>query len=327
LFDVNRAYTPGKTQSLVEFNKIVKVAENVPLAKVKLIKTEADKQYYDVFGNPVEEDIVKERLAGKYMSDQLYYSRENSRIYAQKMGYPCLTENAVIAIKTKFESDENLHKLNLNFNGDLIINGDIVNCSIKVSGNLTVNGNIINCLNKGVTSQGNLQFRSAENSHIGAGGRINFDKSVRFCHLFCDGMIEGGEQSVIIGGAIRSSEGIITSNVGGLVPINTTMEITVLPFIKEELRKIMRNIAVISLKKKSNNDIPGILLEKRKMIENTLEKAYKLLLTDTKPKIIIRNILYKDTDLKIYNRFKQVAKEARKAVIILNKQGIEINEG
>lgn len=327
LFDVNRSYIPGKTQNLVEFNKIVKVAENVPLANVELRKTEANKQYYDVFGNPVDDDVVKERLAQKYMSDQLYYSKENGRIYAKKTGYPYLSENEVITIKTQFESDENLHKLSLDFNGDLIINGDIDNCSIKVHGNLTVNGNIINCRNRGIIAQGNLQVRSALNSYIGAGGKIDFEKSLRFCYLFCDGMIEGGEQSIIIGGVIRSSEGIIAANAGGLVPINTRLEITVLPFIKEELRKIRRNIEVILPKKKSNNDIPGILVEKRKMIENTLEKAYKLLITKKTPKIIIKNILYKDTDLKIYNRFKHVTKTTKNAEIFLNKQGIRINEG
>jgi len=326
LFDVNRAYVPDKTQNLTEFNKIVKVAENVPLANVRLIKTDADKQYYDVFGNSVEEDEVKERLAQKYISDQLYYSRENSRIYAKKRGYPYLKENDVIAIKTKFESDENLYKLSLNFNGDLIINGDIENCSITVSGNLTVNGNIINCWNAGIVSQANLQFSSALNSYIGAGGNINFAKSVRFCYLFCDGMIKGGEQSVIIGGTIRSSEGIIADNAGGFVPINTRLEITILPFIKEELRKITQKFELISTKKRSDDEIPDILIEKQKMIENTLEKAYKLLLSEKYSKIIIRNTLYKDTDLKIYNKFKQVTNQVRKAEIILNKQGIQINE-
>ena len=325
LFDVKHSYDPKIIKSVTDFNKLSKVTENNALAEIKLNKIDKDEQYYDVFGEAVSDADVIERFASRFLTDQVYFSKQRGAIFSLVKGYPYLEASGAIALKAVFESSENLHKLKMNFYGDLIINGNIDNCQLYVTGDLIVHGNITNCLSDWIMAKGKLEFDSAENSIIGAGKGITFSKSSRYCYTVCDGIIKGGVQSSVIGGLMKSSSGIQIASVGSTIPIKTSLEIAILPYQKEQLKKVAGNLTKI--RKKNKAEFIG-RAEKQKKLESILVKAYDQLLQIKKsPSIKVEQKLYKDTWIKIYNNRKGIFKETSGGEFSFDAQGIRINLG
>ena len=42
---------------------------------------------YDVLGNPISDENIKERYARNFLGDKVYYSKSDSRIFSGKKGY------------------------------------------------------------------------------------------------------------------------------------------------------------------------------------------------------------------------------------------------
>jgi flagellar assembly FapA-like protein len=323
LFDLNRSYDPDKTKSLSDFNKITRIKADLPLATVELKKSDGDEQFFDVFGNPISDTETMERLARRYLSKKVYYSKEEGKIFAEENGYPYIDDGGNLTIMSEFECNEDLHKLKLEFYGNLIVNGDIDNCKLSVMGNLRVNGKISNCLSNWIMAQGKLEFESADNSLIGSGKDMRFSKSAKYCYIVCDGKILGGDQSTVVGGVVKSSEGIHISNAGSSMPIRTRLEISVLPYVKENLKTL--SLKISKVKRKRNQDLT-IMVEQQRMLEQIMEKAYISLTSGgIIPAVRIDNKLYKDTWVKIYNKNKGVLKEYINAEITSDKHGLKIN--
>ncbi len=325
LFDENHCYDQLKTSSLSDFSKLARVTEDVPLAIIELAENGTTEQFLDVFGKPVSVEEVMERFARNYLSEQVYYSRDKGKIFSRVSGYPYITESGAVAIINAFECSENLNKQKIDFYGDLIINGNVDNCQLFVRGDLTIKGNISNCLGSWVMAQGHLEFDSAENSFIGAGKGVSFNKNVRFSYLVSDGMVLGSDNSSFVGGVLRSSEGIHIAVSGSSVPVKTRLEISVLPYQKERLKIITASLN--KLKKKNNIELSS-LNEKQNRLENDLEKAYTQLISPKKlPVIKVSQKVYKDTWIKIFNQRKGIFKETAGSEFKSEKHGIKINLG
>lgn len=326
LFDTDHCFDTITVKSARDFNKIARVKEDVPLAEIKLDKIDKTEQYFDVFGEPVSDMDVLERFASRFLTEKVYFSREQGMIFSLVKGYPYLDETGAITVKTDFESKGDLHNVKLDFYGDLIINGSIDNCQLFVTGDLIIRGKITNCLNSWIMAQGMLEFDSAENAFIGSGESIRFSKSLRYCYTVCDGFIEGSDKSSVFGGLLKSAEGIKIASSGSTVPVKTILEIAILPYQIERLKKI--TVSLSKLKRKRNRAELINRAEKQKRLESLLEKAYAKLLRDKQsPSIKIEQKIYKDTWLKIYNKRKGIFKENGKAEFKSNEQGVIIKLG
>jgi uncharacterized protein (DUF342 family) len=138
-------------------------------------------------------------------------------------------------------------------------------------------------------------------------------------------MIEGGDQSLVIGGLMKSSEGIRVASAGSSIPIKTNLEIAILPYQKEQLKKITGTL--LKIRKKNNVEFIK-RAEKQKKLESILEKAYIKLLRDKKsPSIKVEQKLFKDTWIKIYNKRKGIFKETMGGEFSFDANSIRINLG
>lgn len=196
----------------------------------------------------------------------------------------------------KINHDVDLSVGNIDFAGDLIINGNIrEGFSVKCSGNMKINGlsesaeiraggdifiekGMFGGLDGSITAGGNLNCKYLENCRVDIRGNLTADQVLR-CTVSADGFVDvSGTKGRIIGGNITGGKGIranfigTQSGMGSNVTLTTGMtsiylkqrsvKAAELAMIEESLSKLMQNIRFLEAKKNSLNQFQKALLEK-----------------------------------------------------------------
>ena len=196
----------------------------------------------------------------------------------------------------KINHDVDISVGNIDFAGDLIINGNIrEGFSVKCEGNMKINGlsesavisaggNIY--IEKGmfggsdgsITAGGNLNCKYLENCRVDIRGNLNADQVLR-CTVTADGFVDvSGAKGRIIGGNITGGKGIranfigTQSGMGSNVVLTTGMtsvymrqrslKAAELVMTEESIAKLVQNIRFLEAKKDSLNQFQKALLEK-----------------------------------------------------------------
>ena len=196
----------------------------------------------------------------------------------------------------KINHDVDLSVGNIDFAGDLIINGNIrEGFSVKCSGNMKINGLSESAeisaggdifIEKGmfggsggsIKAGGNLNCKYLENCRVDISGNLSADQILR-CTVSADGFVDvSGAKGRIIGGSITGGKGIranfigTQSGMGSNVTLTTGMtsvylkqrslKAAELALVEESLAKLMQNIRFLEAKKNSLNQFQKALLEK-----------------------------------------------------------------
>ena len=196
----------------------------------------------------------------------------------------------------KINHDVDLSVGNIDYAGDLIINGDVrEGFSVKCEGNLKINGLSESAeiiaggdiyIEKGmfggsggsISSGGNLNCKYLENCRVEIKGNLRADQILR-CTVTADGLVDVcGSKGRIIGGNISGGKGIRANFIGtqsgmgshvvltaGMVSVymkQRAEKVADLNEIDENISKLVKNIGFLEVKKESLNQVQMALLEK-----------------------------------------------------------------
>lgn len=170
---------------------------------------------------------------------------EDNRTYTANFDGKIEMQNDRIMILQVYEisGDADLSVGNIDFNGDVIIHGNVrTGVNIKAGGNITVDG-IVECaqlwsgkdiiLRGGmmgeskskVYAKGSISAKFFEFTSVEAGGSIQAEVFLS-CNVFCkEKVILSGKKAGIVGGTVRAVQGIETGNLGNDVEIRTEVQV------------------------------------------------------------------------------------------------------
>lgn len=309
LFDENNCFDPYEFKSITELDNLERVQKNSPVAS--LLISGMVKTTTDIFGNEITPKVAEEKVVDDYLGKNVFYSEEKKQILAKKSGYPYIDEQNRINIKSQFKIEEDIEEASLDFFGDLIIKGNIINSNLKVDGDLRVNGNILNSENDGILVDGDIQFRSAENSRIICSGGITFRKEIKFCHIIAENGISGKGDSKIVGGLTQSGSNIDIATFGDDMDIPTEVEITVSPFCKERIFSLYQQLNEIEENSPDNSELIEQLTKEIKNFENKYEEKFDkyIIRKDKEFHITAVKTVFSEVSLRILNKTRKISKE------------------
>jgi uncharacterized protein (DUF342 family) len=222
---------------------------------------------YDVFGNEIEPTIESHTgyKAGKNLKI------EGSKVLAAIDGIVELDESNRVSINNVIKIDKDIDlstgniksessilvngKINPGFlvetEADLIVEESIFNANIKVGGNCRVRHGISGEMQKNkVFVKKDLVAEYIENANIKCGGNIQFTNSILHSKIICGGSIKGIGKSVIIGGEIFASRGIIANEIGSKLAVPTTLIVGVDIERESKLEELKQQLLALTYKLK-----------------------------------------------------------------------------
>ena len=298
----------------------------------------------DIFGKIDENVKIDENIVDEYLGENVYFDKDRSQIMAKVGGYPYITNEKRVNVKSDFEINtdidinfENFYlKGNLNVVGDikdkivikidgnLNVQGDIDDALIDVSGDINVKGNIRNCQSAGISASGNIKFISAENSKIVSGQKILFYENCHYCRLIANSEIIGDEaESLFVGGIAQSGGNIEIAAIGSSSNVSTEVEITVSPYIKEKMMRLSKRLHKLREDLSSNETTIKKLSEKLEDLEVIFEEDINQALYEENAyvkHILAFNRIFPGTYLRILKKSANIAE-------ILEKVSFSIVDG
>lgn len=235
LIDRENCYDPAIYYELEELEPLTRCKKREPIAQLAI--KGANRSSMDIFGNEITPDLAEERIAEKYIGEGVFYSAETKQIYASKAGYPYITKDEKINIKTEFKVESNIDKQEFEFFGDLVVKGDIVNSELEVEGSLTVLGNIRKCNQAGIIAKADVQADFIEESVVVSGGKVFLRDGAKSSYLIAEKGVGGSEHSYFIGGLIESGADVELAQIGSKNQIKTEVDITISPFSKDMIKR------------------------------------------------------------------------------------------
>jgi len=227
---------------------------------------------------------------------------ENDEIIAAKSGLPQIDADKTISIICETSLDNIIDK-KLNFDNNLIVNGEINSSQLMVNGDLTVYGDIVNC-SKGIYVTGNIKFLHAHRSAIFARGSI-FLESSKYSTLAAEKEISGTENSSIVGGSTFSGEKINIARLGSSEQEPTSAEIAISPYLKEQIKLLQTKISALQ-DDTEQAELTSMKEELQNLEDQYLQKIIDTL-DNTNPKQInLREKVYPNTYLRILNHSQKV---------------------
>ncbi|MCK4695177.1 MAG: DUF342 domain-containing protein [Candidatus Cloacimonetes bacterium] len=329
LFDTGRSYDPDNFISVFELSDVEVVKKDGALAQMIFSNSKGEETLYDIFGNEIDLKEVRSHSINNFLGKNVYFSPEKNQILAEMSGYPYVDSQEKINVESDFELNESFSKVSLDIKGNFIINGNINQSKIYVDGNLKVNGNIKNCLKYGLFVNGDVEFKSAENSKIACKGKMVFNKNARFCVLSSDEEIIGGEDSLLIGGLTQSGKSIEITNIGSSLSVPTEVEITIAPYLKERMINLTGTINDLKKNQKVDTDkiseISGSIKNFEKEIEDKMDLYFRGGVEEYYIKA--REKVFADTRIRILNKTRILSKEMSEIILSLKKGELNINGG
>ncbi|MDD3050307.1 MAG: FapA family protein [Candidatus Cloacimonetes bacterium] len=343
LFDLTSSFDPKTFDN--DFSKLtnfISIKAEEPLAH--LFVSKPGKQGINVFSEKVGDELSESEVLEKYLGENVYYSSERSQIMSSSSGYPYVDEENRMCVKTDFTIDGNLDlnsdsfylkgnllvngniqdKIKLKVDGNLTVNGDINDAEIEVNGYVKINGDILNCKKSSIRVDGNIEFETAENSKIICSNEIKFTGISQFSSLIAGKNIIGsGDSTAIIGGLAQSGENIEVAVIGSSNAVGTEVEITISPYVKEQMLLITKKLMTLKSKPAVNAEEIKHLTEIQQQLEAQLEKEINktILSEDTTPRHILAfKKIYGGTYLRILKRSQTILEE-------INRVSFSLSEG
>lgn len=322
-FDSESCINIDKHYEMDDLSQFEKVEKDQPLADISISKTQ--EVGVDIFGNEVSSGQESQMNVEDILGNNVYYSAETNQILSSEAGYPYFDYENKICVKSTF-IPEDIHDTNKTIYGNTTINGVISNSNLEVFGDLWVKGNIRNCNNSGIIVHGNVIFDYAEDSKIFASGKIVVNKNARNSLIYANGIIEAENDSSIFGGVIQSGEGLSVFSVGSPLGIFTEIEIAIAPFLKEQMRITVNNLA----QARNDSEIDETLItslvtklhELQLEFDKEIEKSHNIELL----KITIKEKTYPNSNIRILKDILEISEEKTNIEITVNESGLEINE-
>jgi len=297
---------------------------NVDEGKLLAVVIKAQEDVKD--GHTVKGDVIEARKGDDIeleIGNNIQASDEGDSIhYRSKIGGQLITDGKKISVEPLLliKGDIGPKTGNVNFNGVVVINGNIQDSYLVIAKkNITVQGNIGSSTvksdenivvkngvigkNKGlVYAQGDVTVKFAENSDIRAGGNIYIHRAALNCRLTAGAkIISLKEKGQIVGGELRAKKGVDVKILGNesehtmYIRVGTDFIVDMqLKELKMKLRKYdmtLKKIILLLDKFKKISQRPEDLPEKLKQTYNDARKKGTIV------KIAIDNLKKKEQDL------------------------------
>lgn len=237
---------------------------------------------YTVTGRRLEPKRGKEARLPK--GKNVEYDEERLNMFAKingKVDYIGDTVSVLDCYTVK--GDANLSVGNLDFDGDIIITGNVISeLRIKASRNIEVygvveaaeliaGGNIV--LRKGIqgndkgvlTAGGDIIAKYMERTRMKAGGSITVDSMIH-CQAVSGGSIcAKGRHGSIIGGSLRAQNSITAQNIGSVVHTKTSVEVGIAPEKRERMEFLESEIGRLKVELEKFEKIAKYLSQSENM--------------------------------------------------------------
>ncbi len=330
LFDENRCIDPDH-YSFNELGNLVTTEPGKPLAH--LFVTRSGSPGKDIYGDAISPSMDDQEALESKLGTNVRFDEDMSQIIAESAGYPYIDAEGRVCVKSEFvvEGDIDLNqdnfklfaslivngniqdKINIELAGNLEVNGDIVDSSIKAEGDIKVYGDILNCQEAGIFSRGNIEFENAENAFLMAAGKIRFTEHANFCKMICERAIQGdAEKSSVVGGMVQCGGDVEVAVLGSTGAIGTEVEITISPYNKERMLHLTKKLSDLR-RNETNNEAEIAFIEATlEDLENRLEEEINrtLLSDETKPKhIVAYKKVFPGTYVRILKKSRTITEE------------------
>lgn len=227
-------------------------------------------------------------------------SEDGQKLLAEKNGLVKFTDGKVVVSEILVLDNIDNAVGNINFNGDVIVNNDILNgFTLKTTGSAEIKGAIeggyIECdgdvlVRQGIqgynrlaiNTRGNLSTKFIENSIVKAGMNITAEAIMHSDISSNSNILVLGRKGLVVGGVCRAKSEIRARTIGSTMATTTILEVGLDPNIKhrfdqannklkstkENLERIDQSLKVLEVLKRSNK-----LDSKKEDLYNELVKA------------------------------------------------------
>ena len=224
-------------------------------------------------------------------------------------------EDNILQIRNKkvINGDLSRNIGNIQFPGTVEINGSVLSGVYVNAGNdlkvrevveaalLSSNGSIL--IGKGikgdrkavVRSNQNINLGFAENTNLMSIGNISYKKAFMNCQIKCNGkIISQGKDTKIIGGSIKTKNGLTADSIGSERGIQTMISFGQDYLVEDQINVMTKEIAQINSQLKSLEEMMS--MAEHKMQKNKLfaMRKKKIQLLKIQEKKIVKNFLMKD---------------------------------
>jgi hypothetical protein len=246
----------------------------------------------NIFGEEIDEDGIIRQFLQSIKGRNIEFDPESRTLIASTAGYVVRNDTEMIHVSDRLVVSHGLFDTGLSCKTNLMVQGDLERCSLRVAGSLKVEGCIAYCSSPGVFASGSIHCHSALGSVLCCGGEITFSDHVEECKLISDGGVTGIGEAQIIGGYCSSGGPIrvgILGNEKGNLP---DMEIAVAPFTKELCRT------------EDEIERSAFLHRFQKALDTVLREA------GVEPEITVSSRIYGSFFIRKYGRLINVTQEA-----------------
>ncbi len=342
LYDQNDTYHPSASLDKNQTQKWSYVEKGAAVAKLVVFNEVG--RIFNVFGETVDTNYDLESLIQSYEGENISYDPMSRQFIATHTGYPYRNEKGLLSIIKDFHIDVDVDHsygdialagnlsirgsvgegCNISVLGDLFISGNVMQSTIRAGGSITIQGLISDCSETGIHAQGDMNLHAAERSKLICFGNVNFEYSLEDCKLIGETSIKGDSQeSRIIGGVSYSAGSIDIASAGNGLGINTELEVTISPYLKEQMINTMREIFRCKDQPSPDQDQLDELNKKMNNLETRLDQEIDRILIGVDQDslfIKIHKKLYPNTYLRILKKSYTAVEEQESFLLTENEK-------
>jgi uncharacterized protein (DUF342 family) len=342
LFDQNHTYNPSVPLSKKYTQAWSYVEKGSAIAK--LVMDAEVGRIFNINGEPIDTAFNLENLIRTCEGENISYNPKSRQFIATQTGYPYKDENGLLNIAADFHIDEDIVRYygdialagnlsiqgsvcegcNISVLGDLFVSGNVIHSAIRANGSITVQGLIADCSDMGIIAQGDLNLHAAERSKLICLGTAHFEDSLENCRLIGEASIKGDPQeSRIIGGLSQSAGSIDIGSAGSGVGIETELEVTISPYLKEQMINTMREIFRAKDRPEPDKALLDELNGKMQDLESRLDHEIDRILVGVDQDTLFIKIhkkLYPNTYLRILKKSYTAVEEKESFILAENEK-------
>ena len=218
-----------------------------------------------VTGEPVPPPKVKEAYLkpGK----NVVVDDERMRMYAVIDGMVTFTEQDKVNVFPVFEvnGDVDYRSGNIDFVGNVVVRGNVISgFKVKAEGDIRITGSVegaeiiaagwieigegIVAHNKGLVKAGkSIRCSFIQDANVEAGEDLIVNQSIMHSNVRAGrAVICNGAKGLIVGGIVQAGEAVIARTIGNMTHIPTSIEVGVMPEVRNELNELYKNMRTLS---------------------------------------------------------------------------------
>lgn len=187
----------------------------------------------NIFGEEIDEALIIRQFLQSVKGRNIKFDPETKTLIATTSGYVIRDANGCMHITDRLVVTSDVPEGRIYCKTDMVVQGNLENCAVRVAGSLKVEGSVHFCDTPGIFASGNIYCDSAEGSILCCGGSIHFVHQLRDCKLITDGGVVGADTGQMIGGYCSSGGSVQIGILGDERGCLPDVEIAVAPFTKE----------------------------------------------------------------------------------------------